>query len=201
EPGQLLAPTIIHVSKVSRPIEHASDFAGRQTLQAQQVLGGPAVLCRNCSHGGCATDVSRPGRRHHSTFVLFLLYEAEQLSSEGYHLHSHSYQKTRSYLRFAGGARRFGLLDRSPPADGIYQICKTIMAKKQFVYRYPMPAVTADMVAISREHPYRVLLVKRKHAAFQGTWAIPGGFIEIDEDLESAARREFQEETGLSAGR
>jgi 8-oxo-dGTP diphosphatase len=75
------------------------------------------------------------------------------------------------------------------------------MAKKQFVYRYPMPAVTADMVAISRERPYRVLLIRRKRPPFQGTWAIPGGFIEIDEDLESAARREFQEETGLSAGR
>jgi 8-oxo-dGTP diphosphatase len=75
------------------------------------------------------------------------------------------------------------------------------MAKKQFVYRYPMPAVTADMVAISRERPYRVLLIKRKRPPFQGTWAIPGGFIEIDEDLEDAARREFQEETGLSAGR
>jgi 8-oxo-dGTP diphosphatase len=75
------------------------------------------------------------------------------------------------------------------------------MAKKRFVYRYPMPAVTADMVAISRERPYRVLLIKRKRPPFQGRWAIPGGFIEIDEDLESAARREFQEETGLSAGR
>jgi len=75
------------------------------------------------------------------------------------------------------------------------------MAKKQFVYRYPMPAVTADMVAISRERPYRVLLIKRKRPPFQGKWAIPGGFIEIDEDLEAAARREFQEETGLSAGR
>jgi 8-oxo-dGTP diphosphatase len=75
------------------------------------------------------------------------------------------------------------------------------MAKKQFVYRYPMPAVTADMVAISRERPYRVLLIKRKRRPFQGTWAIPGGFIEIDEDLEDAARREFQEETGLAAER
>jgi 8-oxo-dGTP diphosphatase len=75
------------------------------------------------------------------------------------------------------------------------------MANKRFVYRYPMPAVTADMVAISRERPYRVLLIKRKRPPFQGTWAIPGGFIEIDEDLEAAARREFREEAGLSAGR
>jgi 8-oxo-dGTP diphosphatase len=75
------------------------------------------------------------------------------------------------------------------------------MAKKKFVYRYPMPAVTADMVAISRERPYRVLLVRRRRPPFEGVWAIPGGFIEIDEDLENAARREFREETGLSAGR
>ncbi len=75
------------------------------------------------------------------------------------------------------------------------------MAKKQYVYPYAMPAVTADMVAISHERPYRVLLIKRKRPPFQGTWAIPGGFIEIDEDLEDAARREFHEETSLSAGR
>jgi 8-oxo-dGTP diphosphatase len=59
-------------------------------------------------------------------------------------------------------------------------------------------AVTVDIVIfslLSRE--LHVLLIKRKHRPFEGQWAIPGGFIGIDEPLEQAARRELAEETGL----
>jgi 8-oxo-dGTP diphosphatase len=73
------------------------------------------------------------------------------------------------------------------------------MAKK-YTYDYPRPMVTVDVVIVSNEDKPRVLLVRRKHAPFAGKWAIPGGFVDMDEALEDAARRELQEETGVRAG-
>jgi 8-oxo-dGTP diphosphatase len=69
--------------------------------------------------------------------------------------------------------------------------------KKKFTYNFPRPAVTVDIVLVSREKDPRVLLIRRKHEPFAGKWAIPGGFVDIDEPLEAAARRELAEETGL----
>jgi 8-oxo-dGTP diphosphatase len=69
--------------------------------------------------------------------------------------------------------------------------------KQKFTYNFPRPAVTVDVVLISREKDPRVLLIRRKHEPFAGKWAIPGGFVNIDEPLEAAARRELAEETGL----
>lgn len=66
----------------------------------------------------------------------------------------------------------------------------------KFCYEYPRPAVTVDVVAISND--WRILLVKRKAEPYQGCWALPGGFIDIDETLEHAAARELEEETGVS---
>ncbi|HEV3167089.1 MAG TPA: NUDIX hydrolase [Isosphaeraceae bacterium] len=67
-----------------------------------------------------------------------------------------------------------------------------------YCYDYPRPAVTVDLVAFSLAgDQLRVALVKRKHEPFAGRWAVPGGFLEIDEPIESAARRELREETGL----
>jgi 8-oxo-dGTP diphosphatase len=69
--------------------------------------------------------------------------------------------------------------------------------KKKFTYDYPRPAVTVDVVIVTREKKPRVLLIRRKHPPFAGMWAIPGGFVEMDESLEAAARRELLEETSV----
>ena len=67
-----------------------------------------------------------------------------------------------------------------------------------YQYEYPRPAVSADVVVLDRrsEQP-KILLIQRLHEPFAGQWALPGGFLEMDENLESAAIRELQEETGL----
>lgn len=65
-------------------------------------------------------------------------------------------------------------------------------------YAYPRPALTVDMVAIDTfaDTPH-VLLILRKSPPFANCWALPGGFVEENEDLIVAALRETQEETGL----
>jgi 8-oxo-dGTP diphosphatase len=65
--------------------------------------------------------------------------------------------------------------------------------------KYPRVAVTVDVVLLTvRQGRFSVLLVRRKRHPFQGCWALPGGFVEPDEDLHEAAGRELAEETGLS---
>ena len=60
-------------------------------------------------------------------------------------------------------------------------------------------AVTVDIVIFTiKDNDLQVLLVKRKYPPFEGMWAIPGGFVLEKESLENAARRELQEETGVS---
>lgn len=64
------------------------------------------------------------------------------------------------------------------------------------------PWVTVDVVVVDpQEERPKVLLVKRKKPPFEGCWAIPGGFVEPNEPLEAAARRELWEETGAEPAR
>jgi len=68
-----------------------------------------------------------------------------------------------------------------------------------YCYEYPHPAVTTDVVLFTiREHRLQILLIRRGGEPFKGHWALPGGFLGIDEDLEEGALRELEEETGVS---
>ena len=69
----------------------------------------------------------------------------------------------------------------------------------QHCYQYPHPAVTTDVAVFTiRDQQLTLLLVQRAGEPYQGMWALPGGFLEIDEDLEACAKRELEEETGIS---
>lgn len=57
--------------------------------------------------------------------------------------------------------------------------------------------MTADCVVIANEMQPKVLLVERGNEPFKGCWAIPGGFMNMDETAEQCAIRELKEETGL----
>jgi len=68
-----------------------------------------------------------------------------------------------------------------------------------FTYEYPRPSVTVDCVVFGvDEQTLKILLIERDVEPFRGEWALPGGFVRLDEDLESAARRELAEETGVT---
>jgi 8-oxo-dGTP diphosphatase len=68
-----------------------------------------------------------------------------------------------------------------------------------YEYEYPHPAVTVDVVVFTIENDdLKVLLIQRDLEPFEGQWALPGGFIGIDESLGDAAKRELKEETGVS---
>ena len=66
-------------------------------------------------------------------------------------------------------------------------------------YNYPRPALTVDCIVfgLDAELELKIMLIKRDISPFQGEWAIPGGFVRMDETLEQAALRELQEETGI----
>lgn len=66
-------------------------------------------------------------------------------------------------------------------------------------YEYPRPALTVDCVifGFDQSSQLKVLLIQRAHDPFKDRWALPGGFVDMDEDLEQAALRELEEETGV----
>ena len=66
-----------------------------------------------------------------------------------------------------------------------------------YTYKYPRPAVTADCVVITKEEQPKVLLIQRGADPYKGSWAFPGGFMNMDETTEQCAIRELEEETGL----
>lgn len=67
--------------------------------------------------------------------------------------------------------------------------------KGSYTYEYPRPMLTADCVVV--RHRAEVLLVRRGNEPYKGCWALPGGFMEMDETIEHCAVRELQEETGI----
>jgi len=73
------------------------------------------------------------------------------------------------------------------------------MAKKgKYVYDWPRPMVSVDAAVFAFfGNKAKVLLVNRKNEPFKGKWGLPGGFVDIDEELDDAVARELAEETGL----
>lgn len=72
-------------------------------------------------------------------------------------------------------------------------------AKSYDPTKYERPSVTVDVVIFSiLDEKLKILLIRRKNWPYEGMWAIPGGFVKMDESLEQAAYRELAEETGVT---
>lgn len=67
-----------------------------------------------------------------------------------------------------------------------------------FTYEYPRAALTVDCVVFGHDEGIlKILLIRRALAPFKGLWALPGGFVRVEETVDEAAARELEEETGL----
>ncbi len=68
-----------------------------------------------------------------------------------------------------------------------------------YTYKFPRPGITVDCVVfgLDEQDSLKVILIQRKLPPFQDQWALPGGFVHLDETLEEAAWRELREETGI----
>ncbi len=68
-----------------------------------------------------------------------------------------------------------------------------------YTYKYPRPAATTDAIVIAKENEeIYILLIQRGNEPFKNRWALPGGFVDMGELLETCCRRELLEETGLT---
>ncbi|MGH1436740.1 MAG: NUDIX hydrolase [Lewinella sp.] len=68
-----------------------------------------------------------------------------------------------------------------------------------YTYEYPRPSITVDCIifGLDESQQLKVLLIRRKLDPYANKWALPGGFVHMEESLENAARRELKEETGV----
>jgi 8-oxo-dGTP diphosphatase len=68
-----------------------------------------------------------------------------------------------------------------------------------YTYEYPRPSLTVDCVifGLDESASLKVLLIQRALEPYKDSWALPGGFVDMKEDLEEAALRELEEETGV----
>lgn len=65
--------------------------------------------------------------------------------------------------------------------------------------KYKNPSVTVDAIIFTiKDNKLNTLLIKRKNPPFKDSWAFPGGFVDYEEDIDLAAPRELQEETGIA---
>ncbi len=70
--------------------------------------------------------------------------------------------------------------------------------EKKYEYKYPHPSITADAVVFGYDgKALHLLLIERGLEPYKGSWALPGGFMKIDETIEQCAMRELSEETGV----
>jgi 8-oxo-dGTP diphosphatase len=69
----------------------------------------------------------------------------------------------------------------------------------KYCYKYPRLAITVDAIIVAESFSQdMILLIQRKFKPFEGVWALPGGFVGMDETLQDACQRELREETGIS---
>jgi len=72
------------------------------------------------------------------------------------------------------------------------------MRENEYCYEYPRPALSTDCVIFGFDGVVlNVLLIERGGEPFKGCWALPGGFVQMDENAEESAKRELTEETGI----
>jgi 8-oxo-dGTP diphosphatase len=68
-----------------------------------------------------------------------------------------------------------------------------------YTYAYPRPSVTVDIIVTKKENNSEyILLIERKNEPYKNQWALPGGFIDINEEIKTAAYRELKEETSIN---